>query len=110
MEVMYELMSFGIPTADIPIDSEGVVDLKEHLKFLQRRKKQEALIRHGICGNVIVVPSRMDILHGKGPRIRLHVGNMKYGNVLEDNVEKYAQTKRLEKRAVCRSIVEILKK
>ena len=42
MDVQYNLMSSGIPTALFPVSRDGMIDLASHRDFLQQRKNMEA--------------------------------------------------------------------
>ena len=46
VEVMYDLVSFGIPRSAIPIDATGTPYTREHLEWVERRLEMENDNRH----------------------------------------------------------------
>jgi hypothetical protein len=42
LEVQYNLMTFGIPTRQLPVSVTGAIDVQKHLQFLDRRRRLES--------------------------------------------------------------------
>jgi hypothetical protein len=100
-------MSFGIPMQAIPVNSEGVMRVKEHSKWIQNRRKHEMLIQRldSSSTSVIVIPSHADVLFGKGKVFQLHMGNMKLSTILEERGADYFNAKRNKKAAIAMAVV-----
>ena len=109
VENQYQLLSFGISA--LAVDSEGVMSKREHMKWIKMREKQEELARVSPGKPMIIIPSRNDVLFGKGKPVQYHLGNMRFGELLEKNVEQYFSTRRRkEKVAIVTAIIEEVKK
>jgi hypothetical protein len=113
VEVQYALSSFGIPSNALPINSDGVLQKKGHLKWLKLRKAQEEVVR-GYCSNdssggrmvdQIVVPARKDVLFGRGSVLQSHVGNFRLSHLIEENLERYFSSQRNGKIPLVNSIM-----
>ena len=89
MEIQYELMSYGVPVKAMPINSEGVMSRKDHLKWVRARqnieRQQEQLQRqrnNGMYNNMttplqdIIIPGRFDVILGRGKPLQNHIGNL----------------------------------
>lgn len=81
-------MTYGIPTKLLPVDAEGNLRKKEHLKFIKRRQIIE---RNPLKGKVIVVPSNEDVLFGKGRVLPTHPGNNRMNELIEERLEAFIQ-------------------
>jgi hypothetical protein len=90
VESQYARMSFGIPVKSLQVSSDGDLKRAPHLKWLTLRKKTEQMVRdsNGTMKQ-IVVPSRMDVLFGRGTPLRSHVGNMRLTDLIEEDLEMY---------------------
>jgi hypothetical protein len=97
MEIIYALMTFGIPVDDYPISSAMVLNRKNHLKWVQARKFLEVTAssstdnngRCGVPGVVVRVPKSTDILFGRGRAVRKHPGNVRFGLLVESYMDRY---------------------
>jgi hypothetical protein len=91
VEVVYSLMTYGMPTDLLPINLNGELKRKNHLEFLKIRQWLE---EHPEASR-IVVPSQMDILFGRGKPFRQHQGNLRLSSLVEDRLAIYlvSQTK-----------------
>jgi len=66
-DVVYKLSTFGIPCATLPIAQDGEPRFKNHRRWLKDRSHQEMLQIEGMLPQlIIVVPSRCDVLLGRG--------------------------------------------
>jgi hypothetical protein len=88
VESQYAPMSFGIPVKSLQVNSDGDLKRAPHLKWLTLRKKTE----HMVCDSngtmkQIVVPSRMDVLFGRGTPLRSHVGNMRLTDLIDEDFD-----------------------
>ena len=100
---MYALMSYGIPIDAIPISMDGDLKKKNHSEWIKMRKRQE---KSGEAR--IVVPTHSDVLFGRGKPYREHIGNMRLFNLLDDNLDRYAQASLKGKSAVIAEMVVLI--
>ena len=110
MESQYALMSFGIPVKSLQVNSDGDLKRAPHLKWLTLRKRTEQMVRdsNGTMKQ-IVVPSRMDVLFGRGTPLQSHVGNMRLIDLIEEDLEKYfSSSKKAGKAAVVNSLIKTI--
>ena len=107
---MYGLRSFGIPTDQIPLNSNtGQIKNKVHLKWIELRQVKERAVASGQQFQGIECPSMNDLLFGKGRPIMRHPGNVLLRNMLESNYDKYNSTKgKKQKTEIAWSIVRQL--
>ena len=134
VEVQYKLLSYGIPVGSLPVNSEGLINRKLHTKFIKMRRMQEEhqeqerlLIlqaqQHAMMINmnpmalanqlpkpttVIVVPSHADVLFGKGKPVQLHIGNIRFANLIEEQMERYNTVMRNMKPTVIKEIMQTI--
>ena len=59
-------MAYGIPHDLIPLTYDYKVKTKNHLDYLAMRKKAESLLSSNSTVEAIDLPSRRDVLLGKG--------------------------------------------
>mmetsp|Transcript_12257 Transcript_12257/g.29203 ORF Transcript_12257/g.29203 Transcript_12257/m.29203 type:complete len:475 (-) Transcript_12257:115-1539(-) len=85
VEILYELMTFGIPVDSVPLSTEGEVKRKNHLDFLKMRHRQESMVG----APRIVIPTHRDVLFGRGKPFREHRGNIKLYEMIDDKLEYY---------------------
>jgi hypothetical protein len=77
--VQYRLLSFGIPVGLLPITSEGELKKANHNKWLAMRKAKESARKVSPQHQDDVrydLPSRDDVLMGKGKPVQEHAGNV----------------------------------
>lgn len=115
-------MTFGIHTSLLPVSSNGDINLKYHLHWLENRRNIE-LKRTAIatssssdnsneCLNSLekmnirkqpvssasspnqekIVPCPDDVLFGRGLPIRQLPGNVRFHGIIEDHIEQYEKT------------------
>jgi hypothetical protein len=129
-ECMYNLQTFGIPAATIPVDEQGSVLAGGYRQFLQKRFLQEQQWKAGATAAVmsngtttggghhhhildtlsqrISVPSRSDVLLGRGKGYFSHVGNVRYRSLIEDLKGKYDKASKEDKHQITQEVVEIV--
>jgi hypothetical protein len=91
-EVQYELMTFGIPTTVLPLNTEGVVSLEYHKKWIeQRRQIEEARRKDSALPQSVVhkIPQTHDVLFGRDKMAQQHPGNARYLNMIESTQDRY---------------------
>ena len=62
-------MSYGIDVKSLPVDSEGRLQKKDHIKFVKTRRSQELFDSEDAFTNAIIVPANSDVLVGRGGAI-----------------------------------------
>ncbi|KAG7341663.1 hypothetical protein IV203_023616 [Nitzschia inconspicua] len=91
-EVLYELMTFGIPSKAIPITDTGELQVNWHLMLLEMKQRAEAHVRSGHNSEsttFILVPSNQDVLFGRGRRIQSFPGNIRLKVTVEELLPEY---------------------
>ena len=99
-EVVYGLMTYGIPTDLLPISLNGGLKRKNHLEWLKIREWQED---HPETPR-IVVPSQSDVLFGRGKPFRRHVGNLHLTSLVHERMSTYLFSK--EKTKIIEDLVD----
>jgi hypothetical protein len=120
-ECQYGLMTFGLPSAFLPYNSDGTLKLGNHKKWYQRRvikEKEEKLQEQqqrgdeimSFCFSGIELPSPTDILLGKGKPIQDHRGNQVFVQVMQQYQGEYLAAQRNGGKAkVARRIIDEVK-
>lgn len=85
-ECLHGLVTYGVPSHFIPFTPDGGVDLKEHLKWIDLRRRIESFPPHQQEG-LVLVPSKEDVLMGKR-KLSMH-GNVFFHQMVASNVEAY---------------------
>ena len=116
-ECMAALESFGIPRYAIPVTSDGGIAREFHLDWIAKRQAWEAV--HAIAELAdksrpeedpvsIVVPTKRDVLMGRGKRSQNHPGNTRLHMVIEDNLPTYECLGKHHKRKLVADIVHMI--
>lgn len=106
-EIMYSLMTYGIPTDHIPLNENGVLKTKGHLEFVNVLAARDRLRLHG--REPILVPLNTDILSGKGKPFQLHVGNQMMKHLVEEVLQEYNEVDKSGKTRIIQGVVQTLK-
>jgi hypothetical protein len=106
MECLYNLMTFGIPKDVLPLKSDGTPDLAGIHDWLSMRMKEEATTP---LSSRIVVPSKNDVLLGRGKRVQESPGNFRFRYLLDNNRDQYERVSKFEKTMVTESILRLIK-
>lgn len=119
-EVMYFLMSYGIPKAILPIDENTgkveVEDFRTWLMSLQDYEKDDAmdLDRPGggvtVSHEIIEIPGEHDVLLGRGKIVEGSTGNLLLKKIIGKNSVRYENASRFEKMAVSQAVYLRMKK
>ena len=112
-EVLYHLMSFGIPVDSIPVSISGTIKTKDFLKWIVRRKKKEDYMAyHGQNSrwDRIDLPNLHDVLFAKGRPYQHHPGNQEYLRLIQDCLNEYdSAANRRDKRAVACNLIDSMR-
>lgn len=99
-------MAYGIPSDQVPIKSSGIIKCADHKKFIAYcQAREDAMLRNGENFNVIFCPSSNDVLIGRGPRIKSHIGNEVYRNLLQSKYEEYNSASMTKKKEISFDII-----
>lgn len=106
------LMSFGIPHDVIPFTQSHKVKTKNHLDYLAMRARAEEILASpaGLTKDQLIdLPSRKDVLLGKGRPIQFSSGNQGLITIVDGYLDQYhTQSTKLEKTALATQIVRML--
>ena len=104
-------MSYGIPTDLFPITLDGELTLTEHEKWVQKRRLKEAYLRKTLKPmRTIDLPSRSDVLLGRGRPFNLHPGNRLLHEIVEAYFDKYNNARKDVKTKLAEEIMGIVHK
>jgi hypothetical protein len=112
-EIRYTLMTFGLPVDAFPIKhDEHDFSLENHKDWLSRREKLEALDNIA-CGDDknewINEPGPLDVLHGRGWKVQVHPGNIRFRNIIAERQKVYNKSLIYEKTVISKEIVHGIK-
>lgn len=86
-EIMYKLMTFGLPVSVMPLQGNGEdVTTEFHKKYFETLKKQE---QDKEMTNNARIPGPNDVLFGRGTATYQHFGNMRLKKMIEDLKDTY---------------------
>jgi hypothetical protein len=88
-EIQYQLMTYGIPTQEIPATSSGVIKTKNHSQWINSRKALEEMRESVASRDVVIHPGNDDVLFSQGGSKTRHYGNVKFRSVLQKYMEEY---------------------
>ena len=112
-EVLYHLMSFGIPVDAIPVSVSGTIKTKDFVKWIVRRKKKEDyMVYHGKNSrwDRIDLPNLNDVLFAKGRPYQHHPGNQEYLRLIQGCLYEYDTAgSRRDKRAVACNLIDSMR-
>lgn len=110
-EVLYSLMSYGIPKAILPIDDFGTVEVESFLRWLdsveQRSGQQlspDRMSYESSSWAVLNTPGENDVLLGRGRIIEGSRGNLRLKRVVEMNIAHYQSASRFERTSVAHAV------
>lgn len=109
-------MTFGIPRYAFPLTANGDMSSEYHKYWLKgRRQKEKAEEEKDQCDssnatNVIIMPSRLDVILGRGKRSQQHVGNLRLNFRLEQSLELYNQLDNVGKLVIIMEMISFVKK
>jgi hypothetical protein len=109
-------MTFGIAGWAFPMEDDGSLKRKSHEEWLKtrravesRRAAQEAESSSSRAVQVITVPSRSDVLFGRGMRCQTHPGNIRLKLMMEKLFSRYEGSNKPQKTELATAIVNQVK-
>eukprot|EP00980_Cylindrotheca_fusiformis_P006080 scaffold1308_cov93-Cylindrotheca_fusiformis.AAC.5 len=108
-ECLYNLMPFGIPVDEYPFTSKGSVNLENHGKWMEQRRKKEAyLSKYPPIEGAVVLPSNYDVLWGRGKLILRHPGNHLLHELVDAYFDQYNQLSKTGRTNLADQIVAVV--
>lgn len=105
MEILYQLMTFGIPVDSVPLSTDGELKRKNHLDFLKMRQRHELVVG----APRIVLPTHRDVLFGRGKPFREHLGNIMLYDMIDDKLGYYENASTKQKTEAITEMVDAVK-
>ena len=105
-------MTFGIPVNVFPVStSDGNLKLGNHLKWIERRRQKEIYLstHDSLPVGSVDIPSRSDVLLGRGKPFNVHPGNRRLHEIVESHYDEYDLAQRSVKTRIAKSVVETIK-
>lgn len=111
-EIMYSLMTYGIPHHLIPISADGRLDNKHILQMIEMKQNLADFVKgSGVDKNLkmTTLPSNTDILLGRGRPIQEHPGNVRLHTIVDELLPRYDKMSKTEKTELANKVVQSLK-
>ncbi|KAL3910325.1 MAG: hypothetical protein SGILL_007735, partial [Bacillariaceae sp.] len=111
-EVLYELMTFGIPHDAVPISEDGKIKTKLLLELLDMKQvieERTSSMSAEVARTYVLFPSRKDVLFGKGRRLQSHPGNISLKHRVDDMLSSYESLNKQGKTDLADTVVDTLK-
>jgi hypothetical protein len=90
-ECQYKMMSYGIPSDQLPIKNSGTIKIQNQKKWIAFRKMKDRIIEdegwYSVSGTFC--PSTKDVMAIGGMHFYKFPGNCRYREMLESNLESY---------------------
>ena len=90
-ECQYKLMSYGIPSDQLPIKNSGIIKIQNQKKWIAFRKMKDRVIEdegwYSVSGTFC--PSTTDVIAIGGMHFYKFLGNCRYREMLEASLESY---------------------
>jgi hypothetical protein len=105
-ECQYSLATYGIPVTDFPLTPSGELKLATHTKWLERRRnKEQFLEENSAIDGAVDLPSRSDVLLGRGKPFNSSPANRHLHEIVADFYDRYNTLLRAEKTKLAEEIV-----
>lgn len=111
---MNVLAKFGIPLDVIPFTQSYKIKTKNHQEYMAMRAKKEEILASVpatiTADKLIDLPSRKDVLLGKGKPIQFSSGNQRISSIIDGYLDQYHEhSSKTEKTVLASRIVDIVK-
>eukprot|EP00934_Nitzschia_sp_Nitz4_P004714 Nitzschia sp. Nitz4//scaffold148_size54725//36020//37576//NITZ4_006662-RA/size54725-processed-gene-0.24-mRNA-1//-1//CDS//3329536760//4704//frame0 len=97
-ELMYKLVSFGIPVEHFPVGEDGDIKKGNMERWIERRRfkeeREEASSAMGSSFKGIELPHKNDVLSGKGRPIQRHPGNIRFRALVDHYMAEYCNAEK----------------
>lgn len=105
MEIIYNLMTFGISNSAIPIGVNGSLRLEAHKEYVRKMKMADQ-ITDGV--DQIYLPLKYDVLLGRGKPLQKYSGNLNYHYIVQMYHERYEDAAKGVKSELAMEIVKTI--
>ena len=103
-------MTFGINIDHFPISKEGSLKVGIHLKWIERRRLKEKFLENNAMPKVAVdMPSKFDVLLGRGILCQEHFGNKVLHELIAKYFDEYDSAERNEKSALSEMVMSVVR-
>jgi hypothetical protein len=102
-------MTFGIPVDVCPVTLDGEFKDSNHLKWIKKRQIKDRALKISGVFQKIDMPSRNDVLVGKGKPFQRHPGNVLLRQLVELRLAEYSGARKGEKTNLTRRVVQSIK-
>eukprot|EP00934_Nitzschia_sp_Nitz4_P006624 Nitzschia sp. Nitz4//scaffold36_size144017//28036//29659//NITZ4_003069-RA/size144017-snap-gene-0.205-mRNA-1//-1//CDS//3329549405//6614//frame0 len=106
-EIIFELLTFGIPEECYKMRANGTHDCSDHLQWLALQKAQEE--KDTTVETHIIIPNRIDVLFGKTAMAKQHPGTLRALHLVESHYESYEQLEKFDKAQVTEKILHCIR-
>ena len=99
-ESQYKIMSFGIPSDQVPIKNSGTIKVQNHKKWIAFREMKDRGLEEegeGFVGGTFC-PSTNDVLAIGGMHFYKFAGNCRYRELLESNLKRYDNAENVQEK------------
>ena len=110
-DIMYSLLSFGIPVDIFPSTDGTVIKKRNWNQWIAKYVSRDIeLAMNGGVFSGVDLPTRNDVLWGKGRPIQHHRGNVQLRELVEDYLDEYqAASLSLDKSAIVQKVCLMIK-
>jgi len=88
-EIMYTLLGFGIPVDLIPFSESGAIKKTNLNRWIAKNIARDRELANGETFSGVDLPTRDDVLMGKGKPYQHHFGNVYLGDLVEAYKNEY---------------------
>mmetsp|Transcript_5846 Transcript_5846/g.12036 ORF Transcript_5846/g.12036 Transcript_5846/m.12036 type:complete len:468 (-) Transcript_5846:199-1602(-) len=110
-ECQYKIMSYGIPSDQLPIKNSGTIKLQNHKKWIAFRETKDIdmMEEHDGYAGGTFCPSTKDVLAIGGMHFYKFRGNCRYRELLELNLESYDNAENVqEKIRITNQVLQVI--
>lgn len=108
-EIAFELQTFGIPVDCIPLEQGSSLQTNSHLAWIQSQKVIEMSYDSDSSNKEnIIIPRNQDVLFGKLPLARGHIGNTRAHYLVESYYQEYEKANKTEKTALGNKVIAVV--
>ena len=108
-ELMYSLLSYGIPVDLLPLSESGAIKKTTLNRWIARCIARDLQLSYGGVFSGVDLPTRNDVLMGKGKPIQLHPGNVNLRLLVEDYIDEYQDANlSLDKMSIVYKVISMI--
>ena len=109
-EIKYSLLGFGIPVDFLPFSQSGAIKKTNLNRWIAKNISRDIELAYNGAFTGVDLPTRNDVLMGKGKPYQHHAGNVLLKDLVEANIDKYqAAHQSLDKMDVVLNVISTIK-